>query len=400
MMKRTGVSQTPCRNAAAVVLVALAMLAPPALSVAQTPAASETPGTTAPGADAPASKPPAPASDATPAKTIAAPDAAPSETKTPAESVAIALVLPLESPIYRRAADAVRAGFAAAADAAREKYTTIAHGDGDVAAAFDKARAAGARVVVGPLVRDDLRTIAAAGGELPWTIALNQLDEGTALPDHIVTLALSTESDGRQLARRAHGDGVQKIAVVASDSPLQKRFASAFVAEWILQGEGPPQSYRMDKAPEVLALLRRELIKSPPNAVVLAVDAQEAALVKPYLGMLPVYTSSQVNDRQAREGRNDLDAVVFVEIPWLAEPTAPAFEKVPRKEFPNASLDRLYALGLDAFRVAQAFVHGAPGKLEFDGATGHLTLDASHQFLREGMLLQFRDGTIVPFAGR
>jgi outer membrane PBP1 activator LpoA protein len=390
MMKRTSVPQSPRRNAlAALVLVALGVLALPALSVAQSPPASEPPARRMVPPEPEATKPAAPATDAMPVEPAPAP-----------EPVAIALVLPLESPTYRRAADAVRAGFAAAADAAGEKFTTIAHGDGDVRAAFDKARAGGARVVVGPLVRDDLKAIAGAGTELPWTIALNQLDEGTVLPDRVYTLALSTESDGRQLARRAHGDGVQTIAVVASDSPLQKRFAGAFVGEWVLQGDAPPQTYRMDRSPDVLALLRRELIKAQPSAVLLAVDAQDAALVKPYLGQVAVYTSGQVNDRQGKEGRNDLDAVVFVEIPWLADPGSTAFARIPRKEFPNASLDRLYALGLDAFHVAQAFVAGAPPRLEFDGATGHLTLDASRQFLREGTLLQFRGGDIVPVASR
>ena len=52
-------------------------------------------------------------------------------------------------------------------------------------------------------MRDDLKALVAAGGELPWTIALNQLDEGNALPAHVYTLALAIESDGGQLARRA-----------------------------------------------------------------------------------------------------------------------------------------------------------------------------------------------------
>jgi len=113
-----------------------------------------------------------------------------------------------------------------------------------------------------------------------------------------------------------------------------------------------------------------------------------------------VYTSSQVNDRQSRQTRTELDEVVFVEIPWLADPAAAALGKIPRKEYPNASLDRLYALGVDAFRVAQAFASGAPDSLEFDGATGHLKLDASRQIVREGTLLQFRGGDIVPIASR
>ncbi len=372
-----------CRNT--VLLRALASLmlalAPPALSFAQSPAASDTPAITAPATQVQVPEEPAP----------------PPEPKPAPEPIPLALVLPLGSATYGRAAEAVRAGFVAAADATSERYTVIAHGDGDVAAAFAKARESGARVVVGPLVRDDLKTIASADGELPWTIALNQLDEGQRRCRTMSTpSALSTESDGRQLARRAHSVGAQTIAVVTSDSPLQKRFASAFTAEWILLGGGVPMALRFDRTQDVLVLLRRELTKAQPNVVLLAVDAADAMLAKPYLGQLTTYTSSQVNDRQPRQGRNDLDDIVFVDIPWLADPAAAAFVRIPRKDYPNASLERLYALGLDAFRVARAFSSGAPAKLEFDGATGHLTLDASRQFLREGTLLQFRGGDIVP----
>jgi len=59
------------------------------------------------------------------------------------------------------------------------------------------------------------------------------------------------------------------------------------------------------------------------------------------------------------------------------------------------------ALGVDAFRVAQSFADGTPPeKLEFDGATGHLSLEPSHQFAREAMVMQFRAGAIVPAGNR
>ena len=52
------------------------------------------------------------------------------------------------------------------------------------------------------------------------------------------------------------------------------------------------------------------------------------------------------------------------------------------------------------FTSPQAFAAGPPAKLEFDGATGHLSLDATRQFVREGRLMQFRAGRIVPVGAR
>jgi len=105
--------------------------------------------------------------------------------------------------------------------------------------------------------------------------------------------------------------------------------------------------------------------------------------------------------RQARASLLDLEDVYFVEIPWLADPDGAAFAGISRRDYPNAAFERLYALGIDAFRVAQAFARDVPPeRLELDGATGHLSLDASHQFVREAMLMQFRGGLIVPAGGR
>jgi len=398
----------------------------PALSAAQSGAASEAKPAGAPGAASylppappPAGVPGAPLRAAPPASPSMAPgtaagtvssaaapgradaDAQPAATEAPvaANPPRLALVLPLDSPVYGRAAEAVRAGFAAAAAPTDVRYAVVAHGDGDVRAAIDRAIAAGARVVVGPLVRDDLKAIAAAGGDLPPTIALNQLDEGGTLPRRVYTLALAIESEGAQLARLASADGARSVAIVGGDAPLQKRFAAAFTGEWILQGGGPPVVLRVDRAPEMLALLRRELQKVAPDAVLLALDGEDAALVKPYLGQVSAFTSSQVNDRQAPESLRDLDQVRFVEIPWLADPTGPASASVRRADYGSATLDRLYALGIDGFRVAQAFGDGPPETLELDGATGHLVLDRSRHFLREGVVLQFREGAVVA-AGR
>lgn len=340
------------------------------------------------------------------AQSPAASDGEPSAANPPASAEArveppvMAVVLPLGSATFGRAAEALQSGFLAAAGAADAKPLVIAHGDGDVLDAFAKAKAAGARVIVGPLVRDDVKAVAGVALELPPTLALNQLDEDMTLPDTMYTLSLTIDGEARQLARRAREGGAMTVAVIANDSPLQKRFASAFNAEWILAGGDAPVMFRFDRSPEMLALLRRELARTRFDAALLAVDGGEAALAKSYVKSIPTYTSSQVNERRPKEVMRDLDGVVFVDIPWLVDPEAAGVAGLKRPVFPNTTLDRLYALGIDAFRVAQALANGPPDRLEMDGATGRLSLDANRQFVREGRLLQFRAGEIVPAGGR
>jgi uncharacterized protein len=325
----------------------------------------------------------------------AASEEAPPIVEERGESAAIVLVLPLASESFRRAAQAVEAGFLAAADAAKTKVVVVPHGDDDVLAAFGKAKDAGARVIVGPLVRDDLKVIAAAELDLPPTLALNQLDDGATLPERIYTLTLTLDSDARQLAHKMRDAGAMTVAVIASDAPLQQRFASAFNAEWILAGGGAPAMFRFDRAPDALRSLRRDLARTPHDAALLAVDGPDVALAKPYVKGTPTYTSNQVNDRQSVEASRDLDDVRFVDIPWLVDPDAALFAGMKRPDYRNTTLERLYALGIDAFRVAQGLADGALERLDIDGATGRLSLDHARQIVREGRLMVFRSGQIV-----
>jgi outer membrane PBP1 activator LpoA protein len=310
----------------------------------------------------------------------------------------VALILPLGVSAYARAAEAVRDGFLAAADVAgaRARCIVLGHKEDDVLAAFEEARARGVRVVVGPLLRDDLRTLAMAQADIPWTLALNQLDEATALPPALYTFALAIEADARVLARRAHQDGVRSIDVISADPSIMKRLAVAFTAEWIAGGGAPPADYRFDPAPDSLSLLRRNLTRALPDAVLLAVDGNQAALVKPFVGAIPAYASGLVFERPDAAVVRDLNDVTIVEIPWLATPDEPQLARFPRRDFGSAALDRLYALGLDAFRVSQAFGRDPPERFELDGATGRITLGDHRHFLREGRLAVYRDGLLVP----
>lgn len=316
----------------------------------------------------------------------------------PAPSVDIALVLPLASTDYARAAEAVRDGFLAAMDAAgaKERVKVIGHGDGGVLGAFETALSLGARVVVGPLVRDDLRALVSADIELPSTIALNQLDEGAPLPGSVYTLALAIESDARVLARKVREDGYSTIAIIGGTTPLMKRFASAFVGEWLLVGGGAPQSFSFDPTPDGLSKLRRDITRSTAEAALIAIDGPDAALARSFAPRLPAYASALISRETSGASLRDLEEVRLVDVPWLVTPTAPALVNLPRRDYGNPALDRLYALGLDAYRVAHGFLEGVPRRLEFEGATGYLTLSDGHALSREGRLAVVRAGQIVP----
>jgi outer membrane PBP1 activator LpoA protein len=331
---------------------------------------------------------------------IVPPDVSPPSASLPPPPTTnlIALVLPLDEPAFERAASAVREGFLEAAAAAGKSgdCIVIPHARDGVVAAFALARAKGVRVAVGPLVRDDLRALATANVLLPWTLALNQLDDATPLPPAIYTFPLSVESDGRLLAQRAKAAGAASVDVVEGDSPLMHRLASAFAKAWIQDGGRAPAALRFNASPDALTGLRHSLASQASGAMLLAVNGDHAALVKPFIGNVLSYASGLVFERPSQAVARDLDGVRVVEIPWLLTPGAPELAPFPRRDYDSDALARLYALGLDAYRVAASFTNGPPVRFDLDGATGHVHLGAAHEFQREGRLGVYRDGVLVP----
>ena len=129
---------------------------------------------------------------------------------------------------------------------------------------------------------------------------------------------------------------------------------------------------------------------------VLPSPATADVIVKPFIGGVRAYASGLVFERPSPAVARDLDGVRVVEIPWLLTPDTPQIALLPRRDFESAALARLYALGIDAYRVAAAFNNGPPSRFEIDGATGHITLVLGRQFAREGSLGVYRDGQLVP----
>ena len=338
---------------------------------------------------------PPPPFAATPAPTP--PPAVPSAIARAAGNT-IALILPLESPTYGRAAAAVKAGFVAAAAraGASARVQVIGHGDDGVLPAFAAAVQSGVALAVGPLTRDDLKTVFAMSPLRPRMLALNQADEAAPLPAGVYALTLAVEQDAALLMRVARSEGVNTIAVVGSDAPFQRRFSQAFVAAWRREGGMAPREYRFDANPEQLGALRRALATQPIDAILLAVDANDAALAKSFLRGR-VYASSQITDGLPAQMLYDLENVRYIEVPWLAEPDNPAFAGLPRADYDDPVLERLYALGIDAFAVAQMLAEPTPpDRIELDGATGHLSLLPSRTFAREGRVMAIHDGRVLP----
>jgi len=334
--------------------------------------------------------------------TDAAPPAAlkvvppPAEKKLPppAEKVTphIALLLPLKSTIFANAADAVRQGFLAAAASQPQtlpvRVYECADENAEISALYQQAVAAGARAVAGPLTRNGVAVLASYSGISVPTLALN-LAEGSG-SDKLYFFGLTAEMEAHQVAQLAASTGLHSANIVSSGTPLSKRLSQAFAAEWKKHG-GVSREILYQDDPAVFA----DLPATAGAMVFLAADAETAHVIRPFLNnALPVYATSHVFNGNADTLTNfDLNDVRFIDMPWLLQPDHPAVMIYPRATPPlEPEQDRLYALGIDAFRLLQIMLDNHyRTALPLDGVTGRIQL-RGQQFQREAIPAQFKHG--------
>ncbi|RJG04493.1 hypothetical protein D3878_16950 [Noviherbaspirillum sedimenti] len=335
----------------------------------------------------------------------------------------IALLLPTLSETFGPAAQALRAGFMAAherePDGIEVHLVENADGAQNVLTAYAAAQAQN-DIVVGPLARADVAVIAKSGKVDKPTLALTQpeasADADIALPPRMLALGLSIEDEARQLAAwagagRKHG----KAMVIASGVAWQRRAGRAFAAEWQELGlEAQPVEIASSGgylSAAGLGQLKKRLQDDKPALLFIGLDAFQAQQVQLALGHglgHQVYGTSQLNpwsaaDWRSADKRPEMNGVRLVDIPWLLQPDHPATMIYPRPvtaadSRANPDLERLYALGIDAYRVAREIALRR-SEFELDGVTGKLSVSfgkRGYRFRRIAQPAAYQDGVVAP----
>lgn len=329
-------------------------------------------------------------------------NSAPVNTGEPAPQGKIALLLPLEIPAFAPAAHAVQAGFMAAAAAAQghaqiQIYPT--QGDRDTTAfLYRRAVGEGARYVVGPLTREEVGALESPGLVTIPTLALNAPEQDAAPAEKLLLFGLPVEEEARQLAGIARAQGLQSAIVAVADTPLAKRMARAFAAEWTAQ-EGTIVAQAEFSAASDPAELQAQLAARPADMIFLAANAGQARLVRPHLDQAtPTFGLSHLYDGDPGNPLNDrLSAIHFVDMPWLLDPADPEYAayRPAAAALPSGEAQRWFAVGVDAWHILSAQARDAAGTLQLRGLSGKLTLQGN-RIVRELPLAQFRsDGVAV-----
>ena len=320
----------------------------------------------------------------------------------------IALLLPLESQALAQPAEALRAGFMAAWERDRAGVTVnvVPTGDSTQATLDAYARAAEQNdIVVGPLARSAVAALASSGSVRKPTIALNHPQTGGPLPRQMLVIGLSLEDEARQVADWAAAEQPGgRALIVTGPAAWQQRLSGAFAARWSQLGnthalaELPIADGYVDG--NALADLRARLQTDPPQLVYAALDAVQLRQVRSALGpSLPTSGTASVNPgRDPGVSAPELAGVRILDLPWAVQPDHPSVSVYPRWTG-NEGVDtqRLYALGIDAFRIARELALRPGSVFEVDGVTGRLKIDmggSAPVFRRIESGVVYRDGGV------
>lgn len=354
---------------------------------------------------------------------------------TPGHVIRVALLLPLRSAVFGTAADAVRNGFLAAAEQKKDELviTVIETGDAvqEVLDAYEHA-AARYDVIVGPLSRSAVTALAQSAAVTRPTIALAQpdLNDGTGRPglQQMLLMGLSIEDEARQIAAWVDREAASgKIFAISTRTAWQRRAADAFVQQASkigLSAENLELSLLNNAlSASGLAQLAQRVQTEKPSLLFVALDAAQAIQLRNAVGNeIPLYGTSQLNPLTLRSasaamaGANaadgkpvnpdirlpGLDGVRLVDMPWQVQADHPAVTVYPPMgtdgNRPNADLERLYALGIDAFRVTEEVAMQHTG-FDIDGVTGQLNVNMSGgatYFQRKETQAVYQNGVAIP----
>lgn len=320
----------------------------------------------------------------------------------------IALLVPLASKTLGKVADALKLGFVAGAEADGKNaapyriYTADDEG-ASLAAQYRKAVADGASAIIGGVTRDGASTVARESRLLP-TLALNApvFSSDNELPERFYFISLSLDVEAKLVARMTFDEGMRNVAMVVANNALAKRIQDSFEQEWLRMGGGIAARITFgsdaNDATRVATAMEKtnEKVGAKADAVFLAADPAAARFIRPYLPTgMPVFATSHTVDPRAEAVTNlDLENVRFLEMPWFVERDHPAVMAYTKPlQTMAVEYERLYALGIDAWRLGQLIVktENARSPPQLDGVTGRITLDG-RQFTRALSSVEVRDG--------
>ncbi|HIE9544253.1 TPA: penicillin-binding protein activator [Klebsiella variicola subsp. variicola] len=365
-----------------------------------------------------------------PAQDQAAPAAEPTAQAPAASATPQTTASPVTQPVTAPTAQPQPAVASAANPSAELKiYDTTSQ---PISQLLAQAQQDGATLVVGPLLKENVDDVIKSNTPLN-VLALNQ-PEKVESRANLCYFALSPEDEARDAARHIHQQGKQTPLLLVPRGALGDRVVSAFADEWLKLGGASVLQQRFGSTAELRASVNGgggiALTGTPVSTLPSAqnsslgsadempvssggsVDAayilatpEQIAYIKPMIAMrngsqnnVTLYASSRSAQGTAGpDFRLEMEGLQYSEIPMLAGSNPALMQQALSAVRNDYSLARLYAMGADAWSLANHFtqMRQTPG-FELNGNTGDLTATQDCVINRKLSWLKYQQGKIVP----
>lgn len=268
---------------------------------------------------------------------------------------------------------------------------------------LNQATAEGAQTIIGPLLKDRVNEMLISPQiNNVNVLALNSTPNARNVA-RVCYYGLSPESEARAAAERFVRDGITHAVVAAPHGDFGQRASDAFSQRWRELTQKDADVRYFNDAFETVTSLETNRIGAGSGLYVLA-TAEQMYEIKQGIdsssnlaNQFPIYTSSRSNSpNNGVEFRSIMEGVKFSEIPLLADPESAEYKKAESLAESDFSMMRLYAMGSDAWSIANKFneFRQIPG-YKVSGLTGILSAGANCNIEREMNWLQYSGGSIV-----
>ena len=379
--------------------------------------------------------------NAAPAAPVQAPDATGQEASTDTENSVVSPSADSSAqPVDTQPQSAMAATTDTAAPSSSTQVQVYDTSSQPIDQLLTQAQNDGATLVVGPLLKNQVEQLVTTPTALN-VLALNEPETIQNQPN-ICYFALSPEDEARDAAHHMWEQGKRGPLLLVPRSSLGDRVSKAFTSEWqqlgggtvlqqpfgstaeLKQGinsgagirlSGTPVNVQPQQAQGVTIAglnIPAPVMDTPAadtgsgvDSVYIVATQGELTLIKPMIAMrvssrdnVSLYASSRSNQAGAGpDYRLELDGLQFSDVPLLSG-VNPALMQQAAKKFNNDySLVRLYAMGIDAWSLANHFgeMRQLPG-FQINGNTGSLSATQDCVINRKLTWSQYRQGQIVP----
>lgn len=285
-----------------------------------------------------------------------------------------------------------------------------------------QAQADGMDLIVGPLLKGDVATLATANTPLN-ILALNELDTPIARPN-VCYFSLSPEDEARNAAQFIRQDNKTAPLVLTPDNSFGRRIAQSFADEWQKNGGGvvlhqtfsgnPGSSLSLTGVPVQPSspaaaqpdgtVVQPQPVSGGVDSVYIIATSDQLIYIKPALefatsarGRPAFYASSRSN--KAGTGKDfqfEMEGLKLTDIPLIAGGNPQLLSQAAGKFGNDYTRVRLYAMGMDAWRLANQFGDMQRHTLRMNGASGDITVTDNCTVYRHLPWLVFKQGNLAP----